>query len=91
MLTGTLSRDTVFVEGDDRRTTVLFQPGAYEHALDVVERLRPIAAKYGKTVPQLAVQWLTSRPGVSSPLLGARTVAEIEENARQHRLDDCRG
>ena len=80
MLTGTLSRDTVFVEGDDRRTTVLFQPGAYEHALDVVERLRPIAAKYGKTVPQLAVQWLTSRPGVSSPLLGARTVAEIEEN-----------
>ena len=80
LLTGTLSRDTVFVEGDDRRTTVLFQPGAYEHALDVVERLRPIAAKYGKTVPQLAVQWLTSRPGVSSPLLGARTVAEIEEN-----------
>ncbi len=80
LLTGTLSRDTVFVEGDDRRTTVLFQPGAYEHALDVVERLRPIAAKYGKTVPQLAVQWLTSQPGVSSPLLGARTVAEIEEN-----------
>ncbi|MGA9316282.1 MAG: aldo/keto reductase, partial [Solirubrobacteraceae bacterium] len=26
------------------------------------------------------VQWLTSQPGVSSPLLGARTVAEIEEN-----------
>lgn len=80
LLTGALSRDTVFVEGDDRRTTVLFQPGAYEHALDAVEGLRPIAAKYGKTVPQLAVQWLTSRPGVTSPLLGARTVAEIEEN-----------
>lgn len=80
LLTGTLSRDTIFAEGDDRRTTVLFQPGPYEHALDVVEELRPIAAKYGKTVPQLAVQWVTSRPGVSSPLLGARTVSEIEEN-----------
>jgi myo-inositol catabolism protein IolS len=81
LLTGTLSRDTVFVEGDQRRTTVLFQPGPYEHALDAVEALRPIAAGYGKTVPQLAIQWLTSRPGVSSPLLGARSVREMEENA----------
>jgi aryl-alcohol dehydrogenase-like predicted oxidoreductase len=82
LLTGTLSRDTVFVEGDERRTTVLFQPGTYERALDAVDGLRPIAAKYGKTVAQLAVQWLTSRPGISSPLLGARTVREIEENAK---------
>lgn len=81
LLTATLSRDTVFVEGDQRRTTLLFQPGTYEQALDAVEALRPIAARYGKSVPQLAVQWLTSRPGVSSPLLGARTLHEIEENA----------
>jgi len=80
LLTGTLSRDTKFVEGDQRQTTVLFQPGAYEMALDAVEGLRPIAAKYGKSVPQLAIQWLTSRPGVSSPLLGARTLKELEEN-----------
>jgi myo-inositol catabolism protein IolS len=80
LLTGTLTRDTAFVAGDERRTTVLFQHGTYEQALDAVEGLRPIAAKYGKSVPQLAVQWLTSRPGVSSPLLGARTVKEIEEN-----------
>jgi aryl-alcohol dehydrogenase-like predicted oxidoreductase len=82
LLTGTLRSDTVFVEGDERRTTVLFQPGTYERALDAVDALRPIAAKYGKTVAQLAVQWLTSRPGVSSPLLGARTVKEIEENVQ---------
>jgi aryl-alcohol dehydrogenase-like predicted oxidoreductase len=81
LLTGTLTRDTKFVEGDERRTTVLFQPGTYEHALDAVDGLRPIAAKYGKTVAQLAIQWLASRPGVSAPLLGARMVAEMEENA----------
>jgi myo-inositol catabolism protein IolS len=81
LLTGALSRNTKFVEGDERRTTVLFQPGTYERALDAVEGLRPIAAKYGKSVAQLAVQWLTSRPGVSAPLLGARTVHEIKENA----------
>lgn len=82
LLTGTLTPATVFAEGDERRTTVLFQPGTYERALEAVEGLRPIAAKYGKTVAQLAVQWLTSRPGVSAPLLGARTVKEIEENVR---------
>ena len=81
LLTGALSRNTAFVEGDERRTTVLFQPGTYERALDAVEGLRPIAAKYGKSVAQLAVQWLTSRPGVSSPLLGGRTVHEMKENA----------
>jgi myo-inositol catabolism protein IolS len=43
--------------------------------------LRPIAAKYCKSVAQLAIQWLTSRPGVSSPLLGARAVHEMQENA----------
>lgn len=81
LLTGTLPRTTAFGEGDERRTTVLFQPGIYERALDTVDALRPIAAKYGKTVPQLAIRWLTSRPGVSSPLLGARTTREIQENA----------
>jgi aryl-alcohol dehydrogenase-like predicted oxidoreductase len=81
LLTGTLSRNTKFAAGDERRTTVLFQPGTYERALDAVEGLRPIAARYGKTIAQLAVQWLTSRPGISAPLLGARTVREMEENA----------
>ena len=81
LLTGALSRDTAFVEGDERRTTVLFQPGIYERALEAVEELRPIASRYRKTIAQLAIQWLTSRPGVSSPLLGARTVDEMEENA----------
>jgi myo-inositol catabolism protein IolS len=80
LLTGALSRNATFAEGDERRTTVLFQPGTYERALDAVDGLRPIAAKYGKSVAQLAIQWLTSRPGVSAPLLGARTVREIEEN-----------
>jgi myo-inositol catabolism protein IolS len=81
LLTGALSRNTTFVEWDERRTAVLFQPGTFERALDAVEGLRPIAAKYGKSVAQLAIQWLTSRPGVSSPLLGARAAPEIEENA----------
>ena len=80
LLTGELKRDTAFPEGDKRPTTVLFQPGTYERCLDAVEALRPIAARAGLTVPQLAVAWLVARPSVSCALVGARTVREIEEN-----------
>jgi myo-inositol catabolism protein IolS len=80
LLTGELTRETTFAPGDQRPTTVLFQPGVYERCLDAVEELRPIAARAGLTVPQLAAAWLLSRPGVSTVLVGARTVAEIEEN-----------
>lgn len=80
LLTGTLRPDTTWREGDQRPVTVLFQPGVYEQAIAAVERLRPIAESHGRTLAQLAIAWLTSRPGVSSPLLGARTVAEIEDN-----------
>jgi myo-inositol catabolism protein IolS len=81
LLTGTLTRDTPFAEGDNRPTTVLFQPENYGRCLDAVEELRPVARAYGKSVAQLAINWITRRPGVSSALLGARTVAELSENA----------
>lgn len=80
LLTGSLSKDTMFAESDKRPTTVLFQTGVYECAIDAVDALRPIAERNGLTVPQLAIHWLLSRPGLSTALVGARTVAEIEEN-----------
>src|SRR5215212_1241750 len=80
LLTGDLSMETVFPEGDKRPTTVLFQPGTYERCLEAVEALRPIAERAGLSVPQLAISWLLARPGVSTALVGARTVPEIEEN-----------
>jgi len=81
LLTGTLTKDTKFPEGDNRPTTVLFQPEHYSRCLEAVEKMRPVAAKYGKTLAQVAIHWVTTRPGVSCALLGARTVKEVEENA----------
>lgn len=81
LLTGTFTPQTAFAAGDKRPTTVLFQPGHYERCLAAVEALRPIAQRAGLTVPQMAINWLLNRPGLSAGLLGARTVREIEENA----------
>jgi myo-inositol catabolism protein IolS len=81
LLTGTVTRTTNFAEGDNRPSTVLFQPQNFARCLDAVDQMRPIAAKYEKTLAQVAIHWVTSRLGVSTSLLGARTVSEIEENA----------
>jgi myo-inositol catabolism protein IolS len=81
LLTGLLTAETQFGVGDQRPTTVLFQPDHYARCLHAVAQLRPIAAQYGKTVAQIALNWLLTRPGVSAALVGARTVGEIEENA----------
>jgi aryl-alcohol dehydrogenase-like predicted oxidoreductase len=80
LLTCNLTAETTFPTGDQRPTTVLFQPGTYERCLAAVAALRPIAVRVGLTVPQLAIAWLLGRPGVSTALVGARTVPEIEEN-----------
>ncbi|HBY96516.1 MAG: aldo/keto reductase [Ardenticatenaceae bacterium] len=49
-------------------------------ALDVVEKLRPLAAAHNCTVLQFALAWITAQPGVTSALIGPRTVAQLEEN-----------
>jgi myo-inositol catabolism protein IolS len=82
LLTGTLTRATAFSPDDQRTSTVLIQPEVYVQCLDAVDQLRPIAQRNGKTVAQLAIRWLTGQPAVTTALLGARTVDEIEENVR---------
>jgi aryl-alcohol dehydrogenase-like predicted oxidoreductase len=42
--------------------------------------LRPLAAKYGKSLPQFALRWTLSNPVVGTALVGFRTAAEVSEN-----------
>lgn len=46
-----------------------------------VQRLRPIAAELGLTVPQLALAWVLRRPEVTSAIIGASRPAQVLENA----------
>jgi voltage-dependent potassium channel beta subunit len=48
--------------------------------LDRVDRLRPIAERAGCTLPQLAIAWLLRREAVSSVVIGATSVEQIEKN-----------
>ena len=46
----------------------------------VVEALEKVGAEVGKTVPQVALNWLLQRPTVSSVVVGARDEAQLRQN-----------
>ena len=46
----------------------------------MVEVLDQVAEETGKTVPQVAINWLTTRPTVSSIVLGARNEEQLKAN-----------
>ena len=48
--------------------------------IDKVRRLNTIAQERGQSLPQMALSWILRRPEVTSVLIGASKVAQIEEN-----------
>jgi len=52
---------------------------------DRVDRLRPIADRHGLTLAQLAIAWLLRREAVTSVIIGASRVTQVEEDCT--RLD----
>jgi aryl-alcohol dehydrogenase-like predicted oxidoreductase len=85
LLTGTLTPETKFSPDDERSRGImfgqpLFQGEHYLRNLEVVERLKAIAAARERTVAQLAVAWVLSNPAVTLALTGIRRPSEIEEN-----------
>ena len=51
-----------------------------EHLYKVVDALDAVAAETGKTVPQIALNWLLHRPTVSSVIVGARNEQQLQQN-----------
>ena len=47
-----------------------------------IVRLNEIAKKRGQTLPQMAIAWILRRPEVTSVLIGASEVGQIQENVR---------
>jgi aryl-alcohol dehydrogenase-like predicted oxidoreductase len=51
-----------------------------EYLYDVVDVLEAVAAEVGKTVPQVALNWLLQRPSVANVVMGARNEAQLRAN-----------
>jgi len=55
-------------------------PVPLEHLYAVVDALDEVAAETGRTVPQVALNWLLQRPTVSSVIVGARNEEQLRQN-----------
>lgn len=55
-------------------------PVSDEHLFTVVEALDVISAATGRSIPQIALNWLLQRPTVATVLIGARNEAQLREN-----------
>ena len=51
-----------------------------EHLYKVVDALDAVAAQAGKSVPQIALNWLLQRPSVSTVIIGARNEEQLRQN-----------
>ena len=62
------------MEAWDRRGT--------ERTWDVIEAVQDVAEELGVSMAEVALAWVTQRPAVTSTILGARTVEQLETNLR---------
>lgn len=83
LLTGKFTRESIasLPETDWRRRSAYFQEPLLSRNLLLVEQFRPIAARKGWSLSQLAIAWVLRRPEVTAAIVGARSPAQIEETA----------
>ena len=68
-------------QGSRLHDTASFGPPVEdEHLYRVVDALDEVAGETGKTVPQIAINWLLQRPTVSSVIVGARNEEQLRQN-----------
>lgn len=80
-LTGRIRRGRPLPDGSRLHDTAAFAPPVDEERLyRVVDALTEIAAETGRSVPQVAINWLLQRPTVSTVLIGARNEAQLLDN-----------
>ncbi|QIB66879.1 aldo/keto reductase [Kineobactrum salinum] len=80
-LTGKIRRNAPIPEGSRLHETASFGPPVDdEHLYGIVDVLDDIAGETGKTVPQIAINWLLQRPTVSSVIIGARNQQQLRDN-----------
>ena len=85
-LTGKYARDerpsgaTRLGEDPDRGVEAYDRRGPQERTWAVVDAVREVAEGRGVTMAQVALAWLVDRPAVTSVILGARTVEQLDDN-----------
>ena len=79
-LSGKFTRDA----GDDtaRRAKFDFPPVDKEKGFHILDVLTAVALARGATVPQIALAWILANDAVTSVIIGARKIAQLDDNLK---------
>lgn len=85
VLTGKYSRDdrtTTSVASDDgtRKSLTLAGGALTERNHAIVDVVKEVATELGRTPAQVGLAWTLRNPGVTAPIIGARTPEQLEDN-----------
>lgn len=81
LLTGKIGMDKTFPDNDTRKNRPWFQPKKRQEVLDALEKIKPIARKYGATRGDITAAWIFHQPGVTAAIVGARDGEQAKSNA----------
>jgi len=88
LLTGAMTADRAraLPASDWRSRNEEFREPKLAHNLALVERLRTVGERYGRSPGEVAVAWTLRDPVVSGAIVGARTAAQVDGIARAGSL-----
>jgi aryl-alcohol dehydrogenase-like predicted oxidoreductase len=85
LLTGKFTPNGKGPEGS-RRSSFDFPVVDRQRAFACVDAMRPIAERHGVSIAQVALAWLLAQPVVSSVIIGAKTLVQLQDNIAAARL-----
>ena len=87
LLTGQLTANSTFGEGDIRAGLPRFTPEALAHNLELVEKVKAIADRLSATSGQVALAWLLAQRPWIVPIPGTRRLERLQENLSAAELE----
>ncbi len=80
-LTGKYTREHPAPEGT-RRSKFQFPPVDLETGYTAIDKLKSIAEKYQVSVARVALAWILTKPFISSIIIGAKKISQLEDNLK---------
>jgi len=80
LLTGTMTRErfAALPANDWRKKAKYFQEPYFTQGLELVERLKAVGARHGKSASETAIAWTLHHPAVTAAIVGARRPEQLD-------------